>query len=90
MQVKTVNQNTPETLSENQHFYSADYYNESVLPKGSWQVKVLMGHAWVFCNGRNVPLHRGQTMAINEEDGDVRIRALYTRGYAAYTAQSEN
>ena len=61
-------------------------YEGEVLPEGNWLLNIEAGHAWVFCNDRNVPLHKGQTLELRPEDGDVQIRALYARGIAAYEA----
>ncbi|MAU13827.1 MAG: hypothetical protein CL607_28680 [Anaerolineaceae bacterium] len=61
-------------------------YEGEVLPQGNWSLTIESGRAWVFCNDRNVPLHKGQTLELRPEDGDVQIRALYARGIAAYEA----
>ncbi|MAU13826.1 MAG: hypothetical protein CL607_28675 [Anaerolineaceae bacterium] len=59
-------------------------YEGEVLPEGNWLLNIEAGHAWVFCNDRNVPLHKGQSIQLNPEDGNVHIRALYTKGITVY------
>lgn len=66
----------------------ADFYNGDVIPQGKWTLTILMGHAWVFCNNRNIPLHKGESITIDNADGKVEVRALYRTGYAAYTAHA--
>lgn len=59
-------------------------YEGEVLPQGDWSLTIEAGHAWVFCKERNMPLHRGQTLRLSQEDGNVHIRALYTKGITVY------
>lgn len=66
----------------------ADFYSSDVIPQGKWTLTVVIGHAWVFCNNRNVPLHKGESITIDNTDGTVEVRALYRTGYTTYTAQA--
>ena len=59
-------------------------YEGEVLPQGNWSLTIESGRAWVFCNDRNVPLHKGQSIQLNSKDGNVHIRALYTKGITVY------
>jgi mannose-6-phosphate isomerase class I len=65
------------------------FANRESLPQGKCKLTVTKGHAWVFAPDQNVPLHAGESLEIGNEDGNVTIRSLYTRGFAKFKVERE-
>jgi hypothetical protein len=55
------------------------------LPKGNWLISIIKGNVWLFNGNNNSILGAGDMIRVDNEDGQVSIRSLYTRGVAKYT-----
>jgi uncharacterized protein with PhoU and TrkA domain len=55
------------------------------LPQGNWLISVIKGDAWLFSPNNNTVLRTGDMIRVDNKDGQVVIRSLYTRGVTKYT-----
>ena len=59
------------------------------LPEGPLTIHVLKGDAWVFCANRDVVVHAGETLHLDQEDHPAKLRRLYQRGMVRYTLTTD-
>lgn len=65
----------------------AFFPSPATLPAGKWEIQSENGSLWVFSQHDEAVLHPGKRIAI-ESPKTIKIRSLYRRGGAKFTAKS--
>lgn len=61
--------------------------NRHVLPTGDLKLTVLRGDAWVFTEGCNFILRKGEQRILSGTSKPAMIRRAFTRGFAQYQVE---
>ena len=60
---------------------------QQVLPEGNLKLTVLRGDAWVFTEGHNFILHKGEQRTLSTNTKPPIIRRAFTRGFAKFQVE---
>lgn len=61
--------------------------NHHILPTGALKLTVLQGDAWVFTEGCNYILHKGEQRTLSAKATPSIIRRAFTRGFAKFQVE---
>jgi len=61
--------------------------NRHVLPTGELKLTVLRGDAWVFTEGCNFILRKGEQRMLSKTSKPATIRRAFTRGFAKFQVE---